>query len=103
MTCDESKPWKNLIFTQLIKLQWWGPKGEERHLGPDPTVNLFLNASVSTLALVATVVCHYFQFVAQMMQWFTMTDRLNVCSLAFSPGEQLTSMKIYIGEGEWSQ
>ncbi|KIM50485.1 hypothetical protein SCLCIDRAFT_47092, partial [Scleroderma citrinum Foug A] len=30
MTCDESKPWKHLIFTQLIKMQWWGPKGEGR-------------------------------------------------------------------------
>ncbi|KIM61374.1 hypothetical protein SCLCIDRAFT_25860 [Scleroderma citrinum Foug A] len=56
MTCDESKPWKNLIFAQLIKSQWWGLKGEGRHLGPDPTVNPFLNAPVSTLALVATVV-----------------------------------------------
>ncbi|KAI5997720.1 hypothetical protein EDC04DRAFT_2977701 [Pisolithus marmoratus] len=31
MTCNESKPWKNPIFLQLIKMQWWGPKGEGRH------------------------------------------------------------------------
>ncbi|KIM53621.1 hypothetical protein SCLCIDRAFT_31750 [Scleroderma citrinum Foug A] len=56
MTCEESKPWKNLIFAQLIKAQWWGPKGESRWLGPDPTTNPYLNAPVSTLALVATAV-----------------------------------------------
>ena len=56
MTCDDSKPWKNPIFAQLIKAQWWGPKGEGRRLGPDPTVNPYLEAPVCMLALVATAV-----------------------------------------------
>ncbi|KAI6009137.1 hypothetical protein EDC04DRAFT_2964142 [Pisolithus marmoratus] len=56
MTCDESKPWKNPIFLQLIKMQWWGPKGEGRHLGLDPATNPYLNAPATTLALVATAV-----------------------------------------------
>ncbi|KAI6022653.1 hypothetical protein EDC04DRAFT_2575115, partial [Pisolithus marmoratus] len=60
MTCDESKPWKNPIFLQLIKMQWWGPKGEGRHLGLDPETNPYLNAPATMLALVATAVCHSF-------------------------------------------
>ncbi|KAI6040103.1 hypothetical protein EDC04DRAFT_2602745 [Pisolithus marmoratus] len=56
MTCDESKPWKNPIFLQLIKMQWWGPKGEGRCLGSDPATNPYLNALATTLALIATVV-----------------------------------------------
>ncbi|KAI6012230.1 hypothetical protein EDC04DRAFT_2761810 [Pisolithus marmoratus] len=56
MTCDESKPWKNSIFSQLIKMQWWGPKGEGRRLGSDPPTNPYLNAPVTMLALVATAV-----------------------------------------------
>ncbi|KAI6037740.1 hypothetical protein EDC04DRAFT_2570746 [Pisolithus marmoratus] len=50
MTCDESKPWKKPIFLQLIKMQWWGPKGEGRHLGLDPATNPYLNALATMLA-----------------------------------------------------
>ncbi|KIM61134.1 hypothetical protein SCLCIDRAFT_122654, partial [Scleroderma citrinum Foug A] len=56
MTCDESKPWKNPIFAQLIKAQWWGPKGEGRCLGPDPALNSYLDAPLCMLALVAAAV-----------------------------------------------
>ncbi|KAI6004325.1 hypothetical protein EDC04DRAFT_2611653 [Pisolithus marmoratus] len=56
MTCDESKSWQNPIFLQLIKMQWWGPKEEGRHLGSDPATNPYLNALATTLALVATAV-----------------------------------------------
>ncbi|KAI6010548.1 hypothetical protein EDC04DRAFT_2768423, partial [Pisolithus marmoratus] len=56
MTCNESKPWKNPIFLQLIKMQWWGPKGEGRCLGSDPATNPYLNAPATMLALIATAV-----------------------------------------------
>ncbi|KIK72342.1 hypothetical protein PAXRUDRAFT_115295, partial [Paxillus rubicundulus Ve08.2h10] len=26
-TCADDKPWQHPIFAQLIKAQWWGPKG----------------------------------------------------------------------------
>ena len=80
MTCDESKPWKNLIFMQLIKIQWWGPKGEGRWLGPDPTMNPYFNSPMSMLALVSTAVCG-------MLCCWESTDnfhRLNASSLACS-------------------
>ncbi|KAI6035749.1 hypothetical protein EDC04DRAFT_2604937 [Pisolithus marmoratus] len=44
------------IDTKLIKMQWWGPKGEGRHLGLDPETNPYLNAPATMLALVATAV-----------------------------------------------
>ena len=96
MTCDESKPWKNPIFAQLIKTQWWGPKGEGRRLGPDPTTNPYLNAPMSMLALVATAVCG-------MLCCWESTDnfrRLNVSSLACSLEGRWTSTKTFTGEGE---
>ncbi|KAI6007909.1 hypothetical protein EDC04DRAFT_2966651, partial [Pisolithus marmoratus] len=52
----DAKPWKNPIFLQLIKMQWWGPKGEGRHLGSDPATNPYLNALATMLALIATAV-----------------------------------------------
>ena len=96
MTCNKSKPWKNPIFAQLIKTQWWGPKGEGRWLGLDPTMNPYLNAPMSMLALVATAVCG-------MLCCWKSTDnfhRLNASSLACSLEGQWTSMKTFTGEGE---
>ncbi|KAI6046988.1 hypothetical protein EDC04DRAFT_2597752 [Pisolithus marmoratus] len=52
----DAKPWKNPIFLQLIKMQWWGPKQEGRYLGLDPVTNPYLNAPATMLALIASVV-----------------------------------------------
>ena len=81
MTCEESKPWKNPIFAQLIKAQWWGPKGESRWLGPDPTTNPYLNAPVSTLALVATAVCGMFCGWASTENSYRLNESSLACSL----------------------
>ncbi|KIM56836.1 hypothetical protein SCLCIDRAFT_29262 [Scleroderma citrinum Foug A] len=44
------------VFPQIIKVQLWGPKGERKKLGTDPTTNPYLNAPLPMLALTAAVV-----------------------------------------------
>ena len=50
------------VFPQIIKVQWWGSKGDGKKLGTDPTTNPYLNAPLPMLALTAAVVCKYFFF-----------------------------------------
>lgn len=55
MTCDEDKPWKNEVFGDLIKAQWWGPKGDARRLGLSRE-NVYMEVPIQMLALVACAV-----------------------------------------------
>ena len=55
-TCSENKPWYHPIFLQLIKVQWWGKKGEARKLGSKEDSNAFISIPLPLMALVATAV-----------------------------------------------
>jgi len=55
-TCSEDKPWQHPVFTQLIKAQWWGRKGEASKLGNREDGNPFINPPIAMIALVATAV-----------------------------------------------
>ncbi|KIM50805.1 hypothetical protein SCLCIDRAFT_33977 [Scleroderma citrinum Foug A] len=55
MTCDEDKPWQNAIIGDLIKAQWWGPKGDAKRLGSSKD-NVYLSVPIPMLALVACAV-----------------------------------------------
>ncbi|KIM54108.1 hypothetical protein SCLCIDRAFT_137455, partial [Scleroderma citrinum Foug A] len=55
LACDEGKPWQNEVFTDLIKAQWWGPKGDAIRLGVTKE-NVYANVPFPMLALVACAV-----------------------------------------------
>ncbi|KIM57117.1 hypothetical protein SCLCIDRAFT_131122, partial [Scleroderma citrinum Foug A] len=55
-TCDDTKPWQHPIFGQIIKAQWWGPKGGAKRLGDDPSTNPYINTPLPMLALTAATV-----------------------------------------------
>ncbi|KIM55524.1 hypothetical protein SCLCIDRAFT_30308 [Scleroderma citrinum Foug A] len=55
MTCDEDKPWKNEVFGDLIKAQWWGPKGDARRLRLSRE-NVYMEVPIQMLALVTCAV-----------------------------------------------
>ena len=59
MTCDEDKPWQNAIIGDLIKAQWWGPKGDAKRLGSSKD-NVYLSVPIPMLALVACAVSPIF-------------------------------------------
>ncbi|KIM56414.1 hypothetical protein SCLCIDRAFT_29648 [Scleroderma citrinum Foug A] len=55
MTCDKDKPWQNAIIGDLIKAQWWGPKGDAKRLVSSKD-NVYLSVPIPMLALVACAV-----------------------------------------------
>ena len=60
MTCDEGKPWQNEVFGDLIRAQWWEPKGDAKRLGLS-VENMYMDVPIPMLALVACAVsmlCH---------------------------------------------
>ena len=59
MTCDKDKLWQNAIIGDLIKAQWWGPKGDAKRLGSSKD-NVYLSVPIPMLALVACAVSPIF-------------------------------------------